>query len=162
MKKNIHNVITSKKTILVKKLDNHLNEFPQKKYSNMANSTIQNFEETQKEPSSFDDFIENTWKEVPGIQGLFIVNSFGEAICSKTSKYFDKGNQKQVHKILSSASYPFAMTALENKFEMSINVYEQYTVMTSKMDDLFLVMFVPNNTNVGHSISFTDSLSSLK
>jgi predicted regulator of Ras-like GTPase activity (Roadblock/LC7/MglB family) len=162
MKQNIHNIITNKKTIQVKKLDNSLNKFPQRKYSGMENSTIQNVEETQKDVPYFDDFLENTWKEVPGIQGLFIVNSFGETICSKTSEYFDNGNQEQVSKILSSASYPFALTALENKFEMSINVYEQYTVMTSKMEDLFMVMFVPNSTNVGHSIGFTDSLSSMK
>jgi len=167
LKKNEHTIHFSLYNITNsrKKLDNSLNNYEQHVFSGdaqMKTETIgTNIDEPKNENSTLSMFSENIWKNIPGIQALFIVNSSGKKVYSKFSKYFDDVNLEHSTSIISSACSFFALNTLENQLKLSILVFEKYTALTSTMGDHFLVMLVPNNTNVGNSIQFMESFSSL-
>ena len=105
---------------------------------------------------------ENIWKNVPGIQALFFVSSSGKTLFSKYSKNFNNIDLELITPIISSACSSYSLASTQNPLNLSINVFEKFTAMTSQMGESFLVMIVPNNTSVGNSIQFTESLNSLK
>ena len=120
-----------------------------------------NFNDTHIENSAWSMLSENIWKNAHGIQALFIVNSNGKTLYSKFSKYFDSANSEQLNLIIASSCSSFAQTTLVNPMKISIGVFEKFTSMTSQIGEQFLVMIVPNNTSVGNSIKYSESLSSI-
>jgi hypothetical protein len=142
-------------------MDNSINK------SNTQNNRIElktqicskNINDTPNDPPTLSQISENIWKNAPGIQALFIVNSTGKILYSKFSKYFDDLYSDQAEKIISSSCSLFSLATKVNSMKISIGVFEKFTSMTSQIGEQFLVMIVPNNTGVGASIQFAQSLS---
>lgn len=143
-------------------MDNSINKSIQQTCSTEMKTELlaESFEETHNESSPFANFSENIWKNTYGIQALFIVHSTGKTLYSKYSKYFDNENYEQLDSIISSSCSSFTSSTQVNPMKISIGVYENFTSMTSQIGEQFLVMIVPNNTSVGTSIQFAESLSS--
>lgn len=136
------------------KLQTHIN--PEMK----TELVTDDFDGIQDKNSPFALFSENIWKNTYGIQALFIVNTSGKTLYSKFSKYFDYSNLKQLDSIIFSSCSSFALDTHSNPLKISIGVFEKFTSMTSQIGQQFLVMIVPNNTSVGSSIQFAESIQS--
>ena len=121
---------------------------------------VDGFNYIQEKGSPFASLSENIWKNTFGIQALFIVNVTGKTLYSKFSKHFDTAHSGQVDSIISSSCAMFELTCKDNSLKISIGVFEQFTTMTSQVGEQFLIMIVPNNTSVGNSIQFTESIGS--
>ena len=121
---------------------------------------VDDFNDIQEKSSPFASLSENIWKNTFGIQALFIVNVTGKTLYSKFSKHFDTAHSDQVNSIISSSCAMFELTYRDNSLKISIGVFEQFTTMTSQVGEQFLIMVVPNNTSVGNSIQFTESIGS--
>lgn len=144
-------------------MDNSINNSKAQKYTKTKMETQicpNNFDDTQSDQPTLSMISENIWKNTPGIQALFIINSTKSILYSKYSKYFNNIDPKQIEKIISTSCSSFGLTSKLNPMKISIGVFEKFTSMTSQIEEQFLVMIVPNNTSVNHSISFAKTLSS--
>ena len=116
--------------------------------------------EAENEYSALSLLTGDIWKNAHGLQALFIINSSGKTLYSKFSKYFENVDYEQLGQIISSSRASFSASTGENPMRLSIRVFDKYTAMTSKTGENFMVMILPNNTSVGSSVQFMESLSS--
>ncbi|MDH3278499.1 MAG: hypothetical protein OEM21_10425 [Nitrosopumilus sp.] len=141
-------------------MDNSINKSRPRNFTRaeMEPELLENFGDIQNELSPFALLSENIWKNTYGIQALFIVNSKGKTLYSKFSKYFDEANSEQLDSIILSSCSCFTSTRKMNPMKISIGVFEKFTTMTSEIGDYFIIMIVPNNTNIGSSVQFAENI----
>lgn len=143
-------------------MENSINKSKQNALKGCSEMKTKLFEADSDEIPSLELISENIWKNTPGIHALFMINSSGKTLFSKFSKYFDDENYKQLDSVISSSCSSFTQSTSVNQLKISIGVFDKFTSMTSQIGNQFLVMIVPNNTSVGNSIQFAESLSSVK